>query len=345
MDAVPLHAVAPGRYAGVCPSCRRVTLATDGCAWSCPCGASGTFEEAARAAVLAPPVAEVLADAAEWFSEQLWSEKGAWVRAYLLSRGVSREAMREFALGWSPRDLGLVRRLMGLGRTADEIAAAGLLERCNGGLLYRYRFRDRVMFPVRSRDGVVAGFAGRALGESSRKWVNSPGSVFPKSRVLYGLDRLSVVSGPVLLVEGYLDVVVLQSRGWPALGTMGTSLTNAQADLVAGLAGEVVVLFDGDPPGRKAAARAAALLESRGVIVRVGVLPEGRDPDELALSGELAGVVESAVPGWEFRARQGVEGLSDQEAAAVLASLVAEARDARERDLRLARAQEMLAAV
>jgi len=343
MDAVPLHAVAPGRYAGVCPSCRRVTLVTDGCAWSCPCGASGTFEEAARAAVLASPAAEVLAEAAEWFSEQLWSEKGAWVRAYLASRGVSREVARQFGLGWSPHGLDLVSALCGNGRSVPDLAAAGLLERSGG--MYRPRFRDRVMFPVRNRDGVVAGFAGRALGESSRKWVNSPGSVFPKSRVIYGLDRLPDVVGPVFLVEGYLDVVVLQSRGWPALGTMGTSLTNAQADLVASLASEVVVLFDGDPPGRKAAVRAAALLESRGVAVRVGVFPEGRDPDELALSGELAGVVASAVPGWEFRARQGVEGLSDQEAAAVLALLVAEARDARERDLRLARAQEILLAL
>ncbi|MDI6824711.1 MAG: toprim domain-containing protein [Bacillota bacterium] len=345
MDAVPLRAARGGQLA-VCPSCLRPSAVVAGGGWTCPCGASGSAHElvgCVEGGERDPAIAAVLSEAAAWFSARLFAPEGAWVRAYLASRGVSRDVAREFGLGWSPRGLDLVTALCGMGRSVPDLVVAGLLERAGG--MYRPRFRGRVMFPVRARDGSVLGFAGRTLDGSAAKWVNSPGAVLPKSRTLYGLDRLPEGSGPVLLVEGYLDVVVLQARGWPALGTMGTSLAGAQADLLAGLGREVVVLFDGDSPGRKAAARAAALLEGRGVAVRVGTLPEGSDPDELALAGRLAGVVESAVPGWEFRARQGMEGVEAHEAASVLASLVAEARDPRERDLRLARAQEMLAAV
>jgi len=342
MDRVPLRVAGPGRYVGLCPSCGREGLTSDGRAWSCSCGASGTFGQEEGGSGADPRHRDVLEAAGRWFSERLWEPDGAWVRAYLASRGVSREAARRFGLGWSPRGLDLVKHLLARGCSVDDLVSAGLLERDRG--LYRPRFRDRLMFPVRDGGGAVLGFAGRALGPSSRKWVNTSG--MPKARALYGLDALSApVSGPVLVVEGYLDVIVLQSRGWPAVGTMGTSFSGAQADLLAGLGAEVVVLFDGDHPGRRAACRAVRLLESRGVPVRVGLLPEGRDPDELVLSGGLASVVGAAVPGWEFRMREESAGLPVEEAVSLFASVVAGARDGKERDLRLARAQELLVAL
>lgn len=339
MDAVPLRAVAPGRYAVLCPSCGREGTCSDGVSWSCACGASGRLPGGGDAGEAELPAPGVLGAAARWYAERLFSPAGAWVRAYLVSRGVSLDAARRFGLGYAPPGPEQFRAMQAWGSVSD-LAAAGLLVRDRG--LYRLRFRDRVVFPVRDSRGCVLGFAGRALGPSSCKWVNTSG--LRKSRVLYGLDLLSPGAGPVLLVEGYLDVVVLFSRGWAVVGAMGTSLSGAQADLLAGLGREVVVLYDPDEPGRRAACRAVRMLASRGVAARVGLLPEGRDPDELALSGRLASVVEAAVPGWEFRMAEESAGLPREEAVEILASVAAEASGGRERDLRLARAQALLGA-
>ncbi|MEW5936124.1 MAG: hypothetical protein AB1816_21280, partial [Bacillota bacterium] len=133
-------------------------MSSDGRAWSCSCGASGVFGQGEDGAGPDPYCRDVLEAAGCWFSERLWGPDGAWVRAYLASRGVSREAARRFGLGWSPRGLELVRRLLARGRSVDDLVSAGLLERDRG--MYRPRFRDRLMFPVRDGGGAVLGFAG-----------------------------------------------------------------------------------------------------------------------------------------------------------------------------------------
>ena len=248
------------------------------------------------------------------FREALQSPPGSAGAEYLEKRGVSPTTIERYGLGFCPANgSGLAKRLAPKATAVQKAIEIGLLGRRSDGTLYD-RFWGRVTFPIRDGSGRIVGFGGRTLGSDHPKYLNSPESpLFSKGRVLYGLfeARQAVREAErILIVEGYLDVLALVEAGIGyAVASLGTALTLNQLKLAKRFAGEgaaVVVCFDGDPAGKKAADRAfsvfSACLET-GVWGRGAFLPEGFDPDKFVRTHGAAAtlsILEKAAPLWEF---------------------------------------------
>jgi DNA primase len=235
-------------------------------------------------------LASRLEAAAKWFQAQLRSHpQAAQARTYLAGRGLSEETVERFGIGFAPP--GWDGLLTALGRSeADRslLLDAGLLISRDDGGLYD-RFRHRIMFPIRDNRGRTVAFGGRVLTDEKPKYLNSPETaIFHKSQELYGLfeARRAVRDlDRVLVVEGYMDVVMLAQHGINnAAGTLGTSLTANHLQRLYRYTPSVIFCFDGDEAGRKAAARALELAlpaMQDGRQASFLFLPEGEDPDSL----------------------------------------------------------------
>jgi DNA primase len=204
--------------------------------------------------------------------------------AYLKQRGLTGESAARFALGvandeWQPLATAFADY-------QDALLVEVGLVISNEGKRYD-RFRDRVMFPIRNERGQVIAFGGRIMQKGEPKYLNSPETpLFHKGRELYGLfEHRRAIQGEdqVLVVEGYMDVVMLDQHGVDnAVATLGTAITSDQAARLLRLANEVVFAFDGDAAGRKAAWRALenSLPQARdGKLLSFLFLPDGEDPD------------------------------------------------------------------
>lgn len=226
--------------------------------------------------------------AARYFAARLWSPFGGSGRDYLASRGVSEETARLFRLGLAaPGWNDLAGRLAEKGIGEAAMGRAGLLVRKERRVWDR--FRGRLMFPIAGLDGQVIGFGGRAMGEEKgAKYINSPETIlYKKSRVLYGMDLAREAirkTRSAVLVEGYFDVIGLHQAGVRnAVAVCGTALTAEHLELLRRCdCREVTILFDGDPAGLAAPAKAAEALLPSGMAGKVAVLPGGTDPDEFA---------------------------------------------------------------
>ncbi len=232
------------------------------------------------------PLWELNATAAAWFREMLWeNEIGAPARDYLAKRNVSRATADRFGMGFAPREIGLMRSyLNGLGFADERLLDIGLLVKREEQEEPRPRFRDRLIFPILDAYAHTVGFGGRLLGPGEPKYLNSAESdVFSKGRILYNLSNARHAirkDERVILVEGYFDVVRLVDAGLESVvAPMGTALAEGQADLLAKYSKDAFLLYDSDAPGQKASFRAADVLLSRGMTVRIVTLPEGDDPD------------------------------------------------------------------
>lgn len=212
----------------------------------------------------------------------------AFAREYIEQRGIKKETLERFQIGVAPRGWNTLLRLM-LQRkfTFPELVQAGLVveraESENGGY---DRFRERLMFPIRNRDGLVVGFGARALKEGDQpKYLNSSEStIFSKRRLLYGLfesQRGIRQLGEGILVEGYMDVVGLYQAGVSnAIATMGTALTEEHCTELKSLTRRAVTVFDPDNAGKEAWHRSVHLFLANGFFAKDLSLPEGLDPDE-----------------------------------------------------------------
>lgn len=205
-------------------------------------------------------------------------------RKYLAKRGVSRETIEKFKIGFAPRAKSLLPAAARKGFTSDVLKRAGLAADRQGRV--RDYFWDRVVYPILNSRGEVVGFGARMLGEGEPKYLNSPDSgVFSKGRVLYGLhDALPAVrkDRKALLLEGYMDVIAAHQFGVRhACAPLGTALTEDHVAMLKRYAERVAIVFDPDAAGAKAALRGAELLLEKGVSVVVATLPDGLDPDEL----------------------------------------------------------------
>jgi DNA primase len=266
--------------------------------------------------------AEVLAAsdaAARYWQARLWSRHGEAGQRYLASRGVTPDTARLFRLGIAaPGWTDLPRRLAAKGIGEAALARAGLLVPRAGGSYDR--FRGRLMFPIAGLDGQVIGFGGRAMGEEKgAKYINTPETVlYKKSRVLYGLDVAREAirkTRAAVLVEGYFDVIGLHQAGLrSAVAVCGTALTPEHVELLRRCdCREVVILFDGDPAGLAAPAKAAEALLPSGLAGRVAVLPaeQGKtDPDEFARARgreAVEALLQAAVPLTDFLIDRAVE--------------------------------------
>jgi DNA primase len=234
---------------------------------------------------------QVVEEAVRWFQKQLRLPAGRQGLDYLRGRGLADATIDAFRLGFAPdaRD-GLLAALKRDGVPVDKIVEAGLAIQPDDGNREPYdRFRGRVMFTINDRRGRAIAFGGRVIGVGEPKYLNSPETpLFHKGANLYCLDRARVAATkdqPVIVAEGYLDVIALHGAGFTgAVAPLGTALTEGQLGDLWKLADEPYLCFDGDNAGRRAAQRAAdrALpLLRPGKSLRFLALPAGEDPDSL----------------------------------------------------------------
>ena len=226
---------------------------------------------------------KVLDWARAYYHKNLLSRAGDHARTYVKSRNLTQKTCEQFELGLSLGPGALVQAAKQAGYTEENLKDAGLCVQTERGL--REYFRNRLMFPIWNPRGETVGFGGRILGEGEPKYLNSPETIlFTKSHVLYGLN----FAGPVIrkadravLLEGYMDVIGCHQAGVAyTVAPLGTSLTEEHAKLLKRYTQNVVVLFDPDEAGLKAALRGALILTQAGLFVKVASLPDGLDPDE-----------------------------------------------------------------
>ena len=215
-------------------------------------------------------------------------------RAYLASRKLGDEVAERFGIGYAPRGADVLLRWGAKhGFAAEALVGAGLLAPSNDPGRpddYYDRFRGRLMFPIADAQGRVVAFSGRILDPKAHpaKYVNSPETpIFVKSRILYALDkaRATIVRSPrreALVCEGQIDVIRCHAAGFDtAVASQGTAFTRDHVEILKRYADSVLLVFDGDAAGRKAALRTGGLFLECGVPVRVAALPPGDDPDSL----------------------------------------------------------------
>ena len=223
-----------------------------------------------------------------WHRRLLDGEEGKEGRDYLEKREVDREVVRSFRLGWASRSWEGIGK-WGSDHGYDEriLEKAGLLVRKedNGSGPYA-RFRGRLIFPIRDIQQRVIAFSGRLVREEDKggKYINSPDTpIFLKSKVLFGLDlanRAALEAGRMIVCEGQLDVIACHQAGIRnVVAPMGTALTEIHAGQLMRYVSEVVLCLDSDMAGWEAVRRGYQVLIDREMAVRVGVLPEGHDPD------------------------------------------------------------------
>ena len=227
--------------------------------------------------------------AVEYYHRELLTERAsAPARQYLKNRGVQPETLRSFQLGYAKSGRReLVKIATDKGFTIQQLIDVGLIKDEDHGP--QDRFWNRILFPIQNERGVPVGFGGRALSEDHQpKYLNSPATVlYDKSNILYNLDkaRQSVYKQQrVLLVEGYMDVLMLYQSGVEnVVASSGTSLSEDHARLLKRFAPEVVIVYDGDASGFQAAQRGLHRLLAEDLRVRIALLPAGEDPDSFTL--------------------------------------------------------------
>ncbi len=222
----------------------------------------------------------------DWFRQNLQDERlGEEAREYLKGRGILPTTIEQFGIGVAPAEWdGLLKVLLRQGFQQADLTAAGLVIARDNGSGYYDRFRARVMFTITDLRKRIVGFGGRVLGEGTPKYLNSPDTpLFKKGQTLFALDlaRESVTrTKTVVIVEGYFDAVALHQAGLTnTVATLGTALTPEHIQVLRRFASKVVLLFDPDPAGVRAALRGLDLFVNSGLGVKVVTLPAGDDPD------------------------------------------------------------------
>ncbi len=223
------------------------------------------------------------------FASNLAGDAGKECRAYMQKRGISDELMKRFGLGWARDDWhDLSSFLQAQGCSMPLAVEGGLVSLSNKTGKPYDPFRARLMFPIRNTAGETIAFGGRIIdnGKDEAKYINTHDTpIYKKGEHLYGLDlagKAIRISKSVFLTEGYMDVLTLHQFGYEnAVGGLGTALTDQQVQRILGFSPQIMLLYDGDNAGRKAALSAAGKFLSRGAKVRVILQPEGEDIDSL----------------------------------------------------------------
>ncbi len=222
-------------------------------------------------------------EAAKYFYFQLRAKQGEQGLRYLRERQLTDETIHRFGLGYANKTADdLVRYLKGKGYSEELIREAGLCNTDEKHGMYD-KFWNRVMFPIEDINHRVIGFGGRVMGDGKPKYLNSPETpIFDKSRNLYGLNfARSSRKGNIILCEGYMDVIAMHQAGFnQAVASLGTAFTLGQAGLLKRYAKEVLLSYDSDGAGVKAALRAIGILKEAGLTGRVINLEPYKDPDE-----------------------------------------------------------------
>jgi DNA primase len=266
------------------------------------------------------------ARAAELYHRMLLEgREGADARAYLQRRGITKESVEEFGIGYAPVYPDFLLRRMSRDVSPEILVEAGLALKDQRGAI-RDRFRGRVMFPIHDLSGQAVGFGGRLLqrqesGSSLPKYVNSPETpVYRKGELLYNLNRAKAElsrSGTAYVVEGYTDVIALYQAGQPTgVATCGTALGEGHFGLLRRFARRAILAFDSDEAGARAAERAYGFHERHPVETLVLVLPEGLDPADLVKERgpeAFRQAAEGAIPLVEYMIRRATRGVDPED--------------------------------
>ncbi len=258
-----------------------------------------------------------LMNAVQWLEgvfhkELMTSSKAAAGRDYLKGRGFERRTIEAYKVGFHPEEWDwTLNQAQGVFDLAT-LEAAKVVARRENGAGYRDEFVGRVVFPIRNERGQPVSFSGRVLPDAKHqnpKYFNGHESlVFKKSRILFGLDQARPAIGQrneTLVVEGYTDCMALHQAGFTnVVGTMGTAMTEQQVTLLRRFAPKVVLVYDGDDAGIKAAERAIERLLPQEIDLRIVTLPDGLDPaDAISQRGAefFAGLIAGAPEAWDFK--------------------------------------------
>ena len=237
------------------------------------------------------------------------SQEGKPALKYLLDRGVTRETIAQFQLGYSPAGGdALLQSMKNKGFSIQTLEECGLVKRSEDGSRSYDSFRERIMFPITDIQGRTVAFGARAMGDRPPKYLNSPETkLYNKSRNLYGLSfskEAIKARDQAILVEGYMDFIVpFQSGVQNLVASLGTSLTPQQVELLGRYTREVVVSYDPDSAGLAATQRSLDLFLEGDFRVKVLRLPAGQDPDvfvRTAGAEEYQNRAQESVPYLEF---------------------------------------------
>src|SRR6202790_2236734 len=229
---------------------------------------------------------EMHREAQTFFVQQLGGTlEGKAARAYLEDRGLDKDAIARFGIGYAPSGGDALLRFLKSKYKEPLLIESGLVSRDQSGGARMYdRFRRRITFPIANDSGKIVAFGCRALGDDQPKYLNSPETpIYSKSNVLYHLDRAKEALRQrdfAVLVEGYMDAIAVARAGISnVVASCGTSLTEPQVKLLNRFTRRIIVNYDPDTAGQAATERSLSLLLEQGVEVRVLALPGGKDPD------------------------------------------------------------------
>ncbi len=235
------------------------------------------------------------------------STAAAKAKSYLEKRGLTPKTIGDFQLGYAPDSWdALKNHLRENGHSEETSTTAGLLIKGEDGRTYD-RFRGKLMIPIRDIKGRVTGFGARVLDESLPKYVNSPQSpTFDKSGTLYGIDRAAAAirkQDRAIIMEGYMDVIMAHQYGVSeAVASMGTAITEKQVNILKKLSRNLILSLDADAAGEEAILRTVGYENILNAEMRVIILPQGKDPDEVIREDieQWNRLVEKAVPLIDF---------------------------------------------
>lgn len=242
-----------------------------------------TSREARRQADLKAQIMEMNKLAAKYYYYTLRQPVGKQGLDYLLGRQLSMETIQKFGLGYADKySNSLYRYLKSKGYSDQLLRESGLMQVDEKRGMYD-KFWNRVIFPIMDTHNRVIGFGGRVMGDGKPKYLNSPETkVFDKSRNLYGLNLARMSRKPnIILCEGYMDVIAMHQAGFnQAVASLGTAFTQQQSVILKRYTSEVLLTYDSDEAGVKAALRAIPILKDAGLTAKIINMEPYKDPDE-----------------------------------------------------------------
>lgn len=232
-------------------------------------------------------------EACQLYHNNLLKEEGKNALFYLNNRGITKETIEKFKLGYAPASWDFLVNYFSGKFNLLEVAKSGLIIAKENFENYYDRFRNRIIIPIFDLQGNPIAFGGRTLTQEDAKYINSPESpIFQKGNILFALNQArSSISKKeyAILVEGYFDVITLHEKGFDnTIGSLGTSLTENQISLLKRYTSTIYLCYDADTAGKKATDRAIHLLLQNDFTIKIVILEEGEDPDSFCRKYEAS---------------------------------------------------------